>query len=160
MINFSLISFFLLRIAFLSLPRHLNPASLGIIILIIVLASLVYFISLNITLIAIFIILVYIRGILILFSYFFSLIQNIKIFFIPLIFVILSLGGFNLLIFTLYSSEFLRKIVILKNFSFINSFLWILSDTKLIFFLVIILLLRILFVEKVIGLKQKPLRLK
>jgi hypothetical protein len=123
MINFSLISFFLLRIAFLSLPRHLNPASLGIIILIIVLASLVYFISLNITLIAIFIILVYIRGILILFSYFFSLIQNIKIFFIPLIFVILSLGGFNLLIFTLYSSEFLRKIVILKNFSFINSFL-------------------------------------
>ena len=160
MINLSIISVFLLRLVFLSLPRHLNPASLGIIVLIIVISSLIYFVSLNMTLTAIFIVLVYIRGILILFSYFFSLIQNTKIFFIPLLFVIGFLRLFISLLFFFNSPELIRKIVFLKNLPIINSFLWILSDTKLVIFLVIVLLLRILFVEKVIGLKQKPLRLK
>jgi hypothetical protein len=34
------------------------------------------------------------------------------------------------------------------------------NEIKLVFLLIIILLLRMLFVEKVIGLKQKPLRVK
>lgn len=160
MINLSLISFFILRTAFLSLPRHLNPLSLGVIIFIIIIFSLGFFISSNLTLVAIFILLVYIRGILILFSYFFSLIQNIKIFFIPLLCTISFLVILNFFFLQLYYSNFIRKIILLKTSPTINSFFWLLSDPKLIIFLVIILLLRILFVEKVIGLKQKPLRLK
>ena len=122
MINLSLISFFILRTAFLSLPRHLNPLSLGVIIFIIIIFSLGFFISSNLTLVAIFILLVYIRGILILFSYFFSLIQNIKIFFIPLLCTISFLVILNFFFLQLYYSNFIRKIILLKTSPTINSF--------------------------------------
>ena len=98
----TLLSFLFLRLAFFSLPLHANPASLGATILIIVVSLLSYFISINITLTAIFITLVYIRGILILFSYFFSLIQNTKIFFTPLILRIISSLIFFLTIYASY----------------------------------------------------------
>ncbi len=156
----SLLSFFFLRIAFFSLPLHSSPASLGAAILFIVIGILTYFISINITLAAIFVTLVYIRGILILFSYFFSLIQNVKIYFTPLIIT----GGFSLVfllaVFYQYFYSFLGKTVYLSPHSNQSSFIWVLLDTKLVIFLIFILLLRILFIEKVIGLKQKPLRVK
>lgn len=156
----TLLSFLFLRLAFFSLPLHANPASLGATILIIVVSLLSYFISINITLTAIFITLVYIRGILILFSYFFSLIQNTKIFFTPLILRIISSLIFFLTIYASYYWEFTRKTFFHLNHSSLLSFLWTLRDRKLVVSFILILLLRILFIEKVIGLKQKPLRLK
>lgn len=156
----TLLSFLFLRLAFFSLPLHANPASLGATILIIVVSLLSYFISINITLTAIFITLVYIRGILILFSYFFSLIQNTKIFFTPLILRIISSLIFFLTIYSSYYWELTRKMFFHLNHSSLLSFLWTLRDRKLVVSFILILLLRILFIEKVIGLKQKPLRLK
>lgn len=156
----TLLSFLFLRLAFFSLPLHANPASLGATILIIVVSLLSYFISINITLTAIFITLVYIRGILILFSYFFSLIQNTKIFFTPLILRIISSLIFFLTIYISYYWEITRKMFFHLNYSSLLSFLWTLRDRKLVVSFILILLLRMLFIEKVIGLKQKPLRLK
>jgi hypothetical protein len=156
----TLLSFLFLRLAFFSLPLHANPASLGATILVIVVSLLSYFISINITLTAIFITLVYIRGILILFSYFFSLIQNTKIFFTPLILRVLSSLIFLLTIYITYYWELKRKTFFHLNYSNFSSFLWTLRDRKLVVRFILILLLRILFIEKVIGLKQKPLRLK
>jgi len=160
MLNISIIFFILLRLTFFLLPLHSNPASLGVAILLIVLFSLGYFVSINITLVAIFITIVYIRGILILFSYFFSLIQNTKIFILPLVLTFFLLLGRLIFSFLIAPREILKHIMFVKNFSIINSFLWIVHNTELVIFFIFILLLRILFVEKVIGLKQKPLRLK
>lgn len=153
-------SFLFLSLAFFSLPLHSSPASLGACILIIVIRTLVNFVSINITLTAIFITLVYIRGILILFSYFFSLIQNTKILFTPTIITISVSLMLFVLIFRTYYWEFFRKIFFQTPYSPQTSFLWILIDRKLVVGFILILLLRILFIEKVIGLKQKPLRLK
>lgn len=160
MINFSFFALFFLRTAFFSLPLHLNPASLGATILFIVVSILVYFLSVNITIVAIFTLLVYVRGILILFSYFFSLIQNTKIFLIPLIFSFLGFCLCLLYIFLNFTPEIIKETVFIQKSSSLSSFTWVLSDIKLIILLVLILLLRILFIEKVIGLKQKPLRVK
>ena len=123
MINLTFGSFFLLRIAFLSLPLHSTPVSLGIAILLIVVGLLSFFVSLNITLVAIFITLVYIRGILILFSYFFSLIQNTKIFFIPTLVTLFFVFTFLCTLFFQEASFFLRKIIFVSKFSLISSFL-------------------------------------
>lgn len=154
------VSFLFLRLTFFSLPLHSSPASLGACILIIVIRTLAYFVSINITLTAIFITLVYIRGILILFSYFFSLIQNTKILFTPLIITILISLILFISIFSVFYWDIFRKIFFQIPYSPQVSFLWILKDTKLIVGIILILLLRILIVEKIIGLKQKPLRLK
>lgn len=153
-------SFFFLSLAFFSLPLHSNPASLGACILIIVIRTLVYFVSINITLTAIFITLVYIRGILILFSYFFSLIQNTKILFTPLIITILVSSLLFISTFRMYYWDFFSKMFFQTPYSPQTSFLWILMDRKLVAGFIFVLLLRMLFIEKVIGLKQKPLRLK
>lgn len=153
-------SFLFLSLAFFSLPLHSSPASLGACILIIVVRILAYFVSINITLTAIFITLVYIRGILILFSYFFSLIQNTKIIFTPLIITILVSVTFFISIFSIYYWDFFRKMFFLTPYSSQTSFLWILIDRKLVGGFIFVLLLRMLFIEKIIGLKQKPLRLK
>lgn len=156
----TLFSLIFLSLTFFSLPLHTNPASLGVSILCIVIRTLAYFFSINLTLSAIFITLVYIRGILILFSYFFSLIQNTKIFFIPTILRILISTTLLLATFTVFYWQFLDKIFFFPFSSAQISFLWLLIDRKLVVSFILILLLRILFIEKVIGLKQKPLRLK
>lgn len=117
------ISFLFLRLAFFSLPLHSRPASLGVCILTIVIRTLAYFVSINITLTAIFITLVYIRGILILFSYFFSLIQNTKILFTPLIVTILVSLTLFTLIFTIYYWDFFRKMFFQTPYSSHSSFL-------------------------------------
>lgn len=160
MINFSLTSLFFLTITFFILPIHLNPASLGVSVLLIAIFLLTYFISINITLIAILTILVYIRGILILFSYFFSLIQNTKIFFIPLFISLFFISRALFIYFQMSLSRIYRRTFSTLAPNITTSLTWVLSDIKLVIFLVIILLLRILFIEKVIGLKQKPLRVK
>jgi hypothetical protein len=160
MVNFSLTSLFFLTMTFFILPIHLNPASLGVSILLIAIFILTYFISINITLIAILTILVYIRGILILFSYFFSLIQNTKIFFIPLLISLVFVSRILLIYFSNSISRIYRRTFSTLISNVTNSFSWVLYDIKLVIFLVLILLLSILFIEKVIGLKQKPLRVK
>lgn len=153
-------SLFVLTVTFLTLPLHFNPISLGIAVLLIALSLLTFFISTNITLISIITILVYIRGILILFSYFFSLIQNTKIYFIPLVLSSVFLGLTLILAYWKFVSPINRKIFSFVNPRLLHSFTWIMNEIKLVFLLIIILLLRMLFVEKVIGLKQKPLRVK
>jgi uncharacterized membrane protein len=119
----SFLSFRFLRLAIFSLPLHIRPASMGACILIIVVSLLTFFVSINITLAAIFITLVYISGILILFSYFFSLIQNSKIGFSSLAFGTIFSFLFLLVIFNLYFYKFDRKIFFIFTESFNKPFL-------------------------------------
>lgn len=160
MIELSISSFFLLSLLFFSLPLHVTPISLGVRILLIIISLLVFFISSNITLAAIFITLVYIRGILILFSYFFSLIQNTKIFIVPLALSLILFTVFLLRIFYWKFNLLEKRLSFAENFSLTQRILWVLNDTKVVIFLILVLLLSILFIEKIVGLKQKPLRLK
>lgn len=132
----------------------INPISIGIIILLYALITTIIFSITTSSWLAFSIFLIYIRGILVLFSYFTAISPNI-----PIPSIIINLIIFIIIPFTIIISKsiFINSPIIYKNTQFIIS-LYINQFFYSILLLIIILLVTIIIVVKLVHLTSGPLR--